>query len=183
MVKHYQTMYQNIYTFIKETSNIKGFVPTCSSPIIQIFNWYNCMVHSIFSNDKHNIRPLALNMKLIYLFASAAKQARKARKGSLLYLFLKLVQINLIFADNIRILSNIIYFLLVSFLHDKHLSHLDWLLCFHAYNKKTALNRYTLAESRVKKCIGHPWNIDIHGRWFNVIPFSAKHIQLIIVRS
>lgn len=47
---------------------------------------------------------------------------------------------------------------------------------------KTVLNRYTIAESRVKKCtgIGH-LNIDSHGRLVKVIPFSAEHIPLIIV--
>ena len=57
--------------------------------------------------DKHKIRTLSLNIK--FICTRCENRPEKLAKGSLLCLFLKLVQINFIFTDNVRILY--IYYL------------------------------------------------------------------------
>ena len=52
--------------------------------------------------DKHNIRTLSLNIKIN--LHSLRNRLQKLAKYSFFYLFLKLVQINYIFSDNVRIL-------------------------------------------------------------------------------
>ena len=58
---------------------------------------------------KYNIRTLSLNLKLICNCCETGRQ-KSWPKHSLFYLFLKLVQINFIFSDNVHILY--IYWLL-----------------------------------------------------------------------
>jgi hypothetical protein len=51
--------------------------------------------------DKHNIRTLSLNIKIN--LHSLRNRLQKLAKYSFFYLFLKLLQINYIFSDNVHI--------------------------------------------------------------------------------
>jgi hypothetical protein len=59
-------------------------------------------VDLLMLQDKHNMRTFSFNIKLI--LHSLRDMLEKLASGSLFYLFLKLVQINYKFSDNLRTL-------------------------------------------------------------------------------
>ena len=69
--------------------------------------------------DKHNIRTLSLNIKFI---CTRCFRHEKLAKGSLFCLFLKLVELNIIFTDNVRILYMYVF---VSKDHDLEIKYKD----------------------------------------------------------